>query len=84
MEDSSIVALFWARDEQALTETTAKYGKYCWNISFHILKNRQDAEECVNDTYVQAWNAIPPQKPFALGAFLGKITRNLSRSGAVD
>ena len=78
MEDSSIVALFWARDEQALTETTAKYGKYCWNISFHILKNRQDAEECVNDTYVQAWNAIPPQKPFALGAFLGKITRNLS------
>lgn len=78
MEDSSIVALFWARDEQALTETSAKYGKYCWSISFHILKNRQDAEECVNDTYVQAWNAMPPQKPFALGAFLGKITRNLS------
>ena len=78
MDDSGIVALFWARDERALAETERKYGKFCWTISYNILKNRQDAEECVNDTYVQAWHAMPPQKPFALGAFLGKITRNLS------
>ena len=78
MDDSGIVALFWARNDQALTETEKKYGALCYSISYNILKNRQDAEECVNDTYVRAWNAIPPQRPFALGAFLGKITRNLS------
>ena len=78
MDDGSIVALFWARDERALNETDRKYGRLCFNISYNILKNKQDAEECVNDTYVQAWNAMPPQKPFALGAFLGRIARNLS------
>lgn len=78
MEDSGIVALYWARDEQAVAETAAKYGGYCQMVSYQILRNTQDAEECVNDTYVQAWNAMPPQRPGCLRAFLGKITRNLS------
>ncbi len=80
MEDSGIIALYWARDERALEETAEKYGGYCRSISYNILKNIQDAEECVNDTYVRAWNAMPPQRPMSLGAFLGKITRNLSLS----
>ena len=78
MDDTGIIDLFWARDERALTETERKYGPYCRTVSYHILKNRQDAEECVNDTWVRAWNAMPPQRPYALGAFLAKITRNLS------
>ena len=78
MDDSGIVALYWARDEQALRETAQKYGPYCHTIAYNIVKNRQDAEECVNDTYVQAWNTMPPQRPCALRAFLGKITRNLA------
>ena len=80
MEDSAIVALYWARDEQAVQETAQKYGAYCHTIAYNVVRNRQDAEECVNDTYVQAWNAMPPQKPTVLRAFLGKITRNLSLS----
>ena len=78
MEDSQIVELYWARDEQALTETDKKYGPYCHTISYNILRNRQDVEECINDTYIRAWNAMPPQRPFALGAFLGRIARNVS------
>ena len=78
VDDTGIIDLYWARDERALTETERKYGPYCRSISYHILKNRQDAEECVNDTWVRAWNAMPPQRPFALGAFLGKIVRNVS------
>ncbi len=78
MEDSHIVALYWDRDERAIVESEAKYGHYCLQISMNILENRQDAEECVNDTYLRAWEAMPPQKPTRLGAFLGKITRNLS------
>lgn len=78
MEDSGIVELYWARDEQALRETEKKYGAYCHSIAYQIVKNRQDAEECVNDTYVQAWNAMPPQRPSILRAFLGKIARNLA------
>jgi len=78
MEDQRIVALFWDRDERALQETAKKYGAYCYTIACNVIRNRQDAEECVNDTYLQAWNAIPPQKPIALRAFLGKITRNLA------
>ena len=80
MEDSGIIDLYWARDERALTETEKKYGAYCRTISRHILKNEQDVEECVNDAYVRAWNAMPPQRPFSLRAFLGKIVRNLSLS----
>lgn len=78
MEDSEIIDLYWARDERALEETEEKYGGYCRAISYNILKNLQDVEECVNDTYERAWNAMPPQRPMILGAFLGRITRNLS------
>ena len=78
MEDNQIVALFWARDEKALTETEQKYGNYCRTIAYNILQSREDSEECVNDTWLRAWNAMPPQKPNILQAFLGKITRNLS------
>ena len=80
MDDAGIIDLYWARDEQALTETERKYGPYCQSVSYRIVKNRQDAEECVNDAYVRAWNAIPPQRPFALGAFLATIVRNVSLS----
>ena len=78
MEDFQIVDLFWAREEQALVETEQKYGPYCRTVSWNILRNLQDVEECVNDTWMNAWNAMPPQRPFVLRAFLGKITRNLS------
>ncbi len=78
MEDSKIVQLYWNRDEQAIGATADKYGRYCASIARNILGNREDAEECVNDTYLNAWNAIPPHRPGILSAFLGKITRNLS------
>lgn len=78
MDDNGIISLYWDRDEQALRETANKYGPYCHTIAYNVVKNRQDAEECVNDTYVQAWNSMPPQKPAVLRAFLGKITRNLA------
>lgn len=78
MEDREIVDLYWERDERAIAETAAKYGRYCMQISLNILENGQDAEECVNDTYLRAWEAIPPARPTKLGAFLGKIARNIS------
>jgi len=78
MEDRRIVELYLARSEEAITETDRKYGKYCSYIAFSILSSRQDAEECVNDTYMRAWNAIPPHEPVQLSTFLGKITRNLA------
>ena len=78
MEDSAIIDLYWARQERALQETQRKYGSYCWTISYNILKNREDTDECVNDTWLKAWNAMPPQRPSILSAFLGRITRNLS------
>ena len=78
MEDKQIVDLYWKRDERAISESDAKYGAFCARIAMHILDNAQDAEECVNDTYLKAWNAIPPTRPVKLGAFLGRITRNLS------
>ena len=78
MEDSKIVQLYWNRDEQAIGATADKYGRYCASIARNILGNREDAEECVNDTYLYAWNAIPPHRPGILSTFLGKITRNLS------
>lgn len=78
MEDSEIVQLYWKRNEQALSATADKYGRYCTSIAKNILGNSEDAEECVNDTYLNAWNSIPPHKPGVLSAFLGKITRNLS------
>ena len=76
MEDLQIIALYWARDEQALAETEEKYGPYCRTVAWNILRNRQDTEECVSDTWFRAWNAMPPQRPRILSAFLGKITRN--------
>ena len=78
MEDSAIIALYWAREERALSETDAKYGGYCRSIAHNILKNREDSEECVSDTWLHAWNAMPPQRPSILSSFLGRITRNLS------
>lgn len=78
MEDSQIVDLFWARSEDAVSETANKYGKYCYYIAYSILNNHEDSEECVNDTYLNAWGAIPPHHPNRLSTFLGKITRNLS------
>lgn len=78
MDDSDIIELYWARQEQALVETDRKYGAYCRSIAQNILKNPADSEECVNDTYMRAWNTIPPQRPTILQVFLGTITRNLS------
>ena len=78
MEDEKIIDLYWARCEDAVKETSQKYGKYCYGISYNILHSREDAQECVNDTYVKAWESIPPHRPNSLSAFLGKITRNLS------
>ena len=78
MDDRQIVDLYWERSETAISETSKKYGKYCCYIAYNILHNREDCEECVNDTYMRAWNAMPPQRPDRLSAFLGKITRNLS------
>lgn len=78
MEDSGILALYFARDERAVAETAEKYGGRCYAVSYQILRSREDAEECVNDTYIKAWNAIPPQRPAYLGAFLQKIARNLA------
>ena len=78
MVDAHIVELFWQRDETALTEAKSKYGAYCQSIAMNILRNREDAQECVNDALFGAWNAIPPHKPAVLSTFLGKITRRLS------
>ena len=78
MDDSKIIQLFWARNEDAIAETSLKYGSYCRSIAHNILGNNEDAEECVSDTFLQAWNSIPPHKPAILRTFLGKITRNLS------
>ena len=78
MDDSKIVQLYWDRNEQALTATSDKYGNYCISIAKNILGNKEDAEECVNDTYMRAWNSLPPHRPNILSTYLGKITRNLS------
>ncbi len=78
MDDTKIVDLYWTRSERAIEETAKKYGSYCRSIAFRILHNDQDSEECVNDTWLGAWNAIPPQRPAVLSTFLGRITRNLS------
>lgn len=78
MEDVKIVQLFWDRNETAIQETELKYGKLCFYIANNILYNREDAEECVNDTWMHAWRAIPPKKPNPLSVFLSRITRNLA------
>lgn len=78
MDDAKIVQLYLDRDELAIPATADKYGNYCTSIANNILGNHEDAEECVNDTYLHTWNAIPPHKPAMLSTFLGKITRNLA------
>ena len=78
MEDKQIIALFFERSEQAITEIAAKYGKLCLRIADNILNNISDAEECVNDAYLGAWNTIPPQKPNPLQAYICKIVRNVA------
>lgn len=78
MEDSKIILLFFARSEQAIAELSNKYGKLCTKIANNILGNPQDAEECVNDAYLGAWNTIPPQKPNPLQAYICKIVRNIA------
>jgi RNA polymerase sigma-70 factor (ECF subfamily) len=75
MEDSQIITLYWSRSEYAIRATAAKYGSYCNSIAYHILNDREDAEEVVEDTYLDAWNSIPPHRPMSLSTFLGKITR---------
>ena len=78
MEDSSIVDLYWSRSEQAISETSKKYGRYCFSVAFNILQSNEDSEECVMDTYMRAWNAMPDERPRNLKAFLARITRNLA------
>ena len=78
MEDFQIVDLYWARNEKAISESERKYGRMLKSLSQSILTSREDAEECVNDTYLAAWQSMPTERPSYLGAFLSKITRNLS------
>jgi RNA polymerase sigma-70 factor (ECF subfamily) len=78
MEDTKIIDLYWDRDETAIRHTAEKYGRYCAKIAANILDDKGDCEECVNDTYWRAWNAMPTERPEILSAFLGAITRNLS------
>ena len=80
MEDRQIIELYFQRNETAITETANKYGAFCHKIAMNILSIREDAEECVNDTYHSVWNQIPPTNPNSFRAFLGRITRNLSIS----
>lgn len=80
MEDSAIIELYWARDEDAITQTDQKYGPLCRRLAFNILSDREDSEECVNDTWHRAWDTMPPQRPDSLRAYLGRIVRNLSIS----
>lgn len=78
MDDSMIIELYFARNVQAIKETDTKYGKLCFNVANNILSNREDSEECVNDTYMSIWNSIPPTRPSIFVAFICKIERNLS------
>lgn len=78
MEDEKIISLYWARNEAAICETAAKYGKYCHTIAYNVLGSHEDAKECVNDTWKSTWDAIPPERPRSLGGFLARITRNIA------
>ena len=78
LSDDTIIELFWERDERAISETDLKYGNYLFAIAFNILKNREDGEECLNDTYVGVWNAIPPARPHGLKAFLTTVMRRIA------
>lgn len=78
MEDRQIVDLYWQRSDLAISETNQKYGRYCHSIAYHICGTDEDAEECVNDTWLRAWNLMPDQRPAILSTFLGRITRNFA------
>ena len=78
LKDTEILDLYFDRNEQAIAETQTKYGSYCFSIAYHILHDQDDSDECVNDTWMRAWNSIPPSRPEYLNIFLGTITRNLS------
>lgn len=78
MDDNRIIDLYWERSQQAIAESEKKYGTYCRTVARNILDRAEDAEECVNDTWLRAWDAMPPQRPSALQAFFGRLTRNLS------
>lgn len=78
MDDKAIIELFWARSQQAIAETADKYGTRLHRLSMNILHNREDAQECINDTYHAAWNTLPPEKPDFFFAYLARITRNFS------
>lgn len=78
MEDAEILDLYFARDESAISETAAKYGRLCRSVALNILSVEADADECVNDAYLRAWNAIPPERPERLGVWLGRVVRNLA------
>lgn len=78
MEDEKIIDLYWERSQQAIALTEQKYGRYCGRIADNVLHNREDCEECLNDTWLRAWNSMPTERPTVLQAFLGAITRNLS------
>ena len=78
MEDEMIVDLYWQRSDLAISETDKKYGRYCHSIAYNICGTDEDAEECVNDTWLRAWNLMPDQRPAVLSAFLGRITRNFA------
>ena len=78
MEDTKIVQMYWDRDEKAIEATAQKYGAYCHRVAYQIVDSDEDAEECVNDTYLQAWNSMPPNRPKILRTYLAKVTRNLA------
>ena len=78
MDDERIIELFFQRDQQGIRELDTKYGPACHKLSYHLVNDRQDAEECVNDTWLGAWKSMPPHRPERLSTFFGKITRNLS------
>lgn len=80
MDDTQIIDLYFARDEQAIAETEQKYGRFCWRIAMNVLDVWEDAEECLSDTWLSAWKQIPPTIPQSLKAFLGRMVRNLSIS----
>ena len=80
MEDTAIIQLFFQRAEQAIVEVQQKYGSFCRTVAMNLLQQKEDVEECVNDTWQAAWQRIPPENPRMLGAFLGRITRNLAIS----
>lgn len=83
MEDREIIDLYWARSEEAIARSAEKYGAYCRAVALRILNAEQDAEECVGDTWLAAWNAMPPHRPAVLRTFLGRLTRNLSINRAL-